>query len=91
MLQQTSVEDQILAVVRAYPDSTLEEVTQQLPEMHWSEVFLAVHHLRRLGRLWLTQSSGGLITTLHLPDSRNEPFVEAPSQPAPQGTGPVEG
>jgi hypothetical protein len=61
MLQQTSTEDQILAVVKAYPDSTLEEVTQQLPEMHWAEVFLVVHHLRRLGRLQLTQSSGGLI------------------------------
>ena len=67
MLQQASTDDQILEVVRAYPDSTLEEVTQQLPELHWSEVFLAVHRLRRLGHLLLTQSSGGLITTLRLP------------------------
>ena len=67
MLQQTSTEEQILELVRAYPDSTLEEVTQQLPELHWTEVFLAVHHLRRLGHLLLTQSNGGLITKLHLP------------------------
>ena len=67
MLVQTSTEDQILEIVRAYPDSTLEEVTQRLPELHWSEVFLVVDHLRRLGHLRLTQSSGGLITTLHLP------------------------
>ena len=66
MLQQGTITDQILDVVQAHPDCTLEELIQQLPELCWSEVFLAVDRLMRSGRLRLTQSSGGLITTLRL-------------------------
>ncbi len=67
MLQQVTIADQILDVVRVHPDCTLEELMQQLPELCWSEVFLAVDRLRRLGHLQLTQSSSGMMTTLRLP------------------------
>jgi hypothetical protein len=67
MLQQGTVGDQILDVVRANPDCTLEEVTRQLSELYWSEVFLEVERLSRLGQLRLIQSSLGLTTTLRLP------------------------
>lgn len=67
MLQQATIGDRILEIVRANPDSTLEEVTRQLSELYWSDVFLEVERLRRSGQLQLTQSSLGLTTTLRLP------------------------
>ncbi len=67
MLQQETIGDQILEVVRANPDCTLEEVTRELQELYWSEVFLEVERLSRLGQLRLIQSSLGLTTTLRLP------------------------
>jgi hypothetical protein len=68
MLQQvTTIGDQILEVVRAHPDCMLEEVTQQLPELHWSEVFIEVDRLSRLGHVRITQSRFGLTATLRLP------------------------
>jgi hypothetical protein len=38
-----------------------------LQEVYWSEVFLEVERLSRLGQLRLIQSSFGLTTTLRLP------------------------
>ncbi|MBU6435383.1 MAG: hypothetical protein KGS09_19565 [Nitrospirae bacterium] len=67
MLQQATIGGRILEVVRANPDCTLEEVTQQLPDLYWSDVFLEVEILRRLGQLRLTQSSLGLTTTICVP------------------------
>ena len=67
MLQQATIGDRILKIVRTNPDSTLEEVTRQLPELYWSDVFLEVDRLRRSGQLQLAQSSLGLTTTLRLP------------------------
>jgi len=67
MLQQGTIGDRILEIVGADPDCTLEEVTRQLPELYWSDVFLEVERLKRSGQLQLTQSSLGLTTRLHLP------------------------
>jgi hypothetical protein len=67
MLQIGTIGDQILEAVKANPDCTLEEVTRQLPELYWSEVFLEVERLSRLGHLRMIQSSLGLTTTLRLP------------------------
>jgi hypothetical protein len=67
MLQQGTIGDRILEIVRARPDCTLEEVTRQLPELYWSDVFLEVDRLRRTGQLQVTQSSLGLTTALRLP------------------------
>jgi hypothetical protein len=67
MLQQATIGDQILEVVSANPDCTLEEVTRQLPDLYWSEVFLEVEHLSRSGHLRMIHSSLALTTTLRLP------------------------
>lgn len=67
MLQQGTTDYQILEVVRAHPDCTLEEVTQKLPTLHWSDVFVAVEFLSRSGHLRLTQRDLELTTTLSLP------------------------
>jgi hypothetical protein len=67
MLQQETTTDQVLEVVRAHPDCTLDEVTEKLPKLHWSDVFVAVDNLSRSGHLRLTQRNLGLTTTLSLP------------------------
>jgi hypothetical protein len=58
------VANQIIDVVKASPDCSLEELTLRLRELHWSDVFYEVERLNRCGRLRLTQSSLGLTTTL---------------------------
>jgi hypothetical protein len=67
MLQQGTIGDQILDVVRANPDCTLEEVTHQLPELYWSDVFLEVERLGRVGQLRGIHNSLVFTTTLRLP------------------------
>lgn len=64
MLQQATAADQILEVVRAHPDCTLDELTQRLQELTWSDIFLEVDRLSRTGELLLTHSGIGFITTL---------------------------
>jgi hypothetical protein len=58
---------QILDVVKASPECTLEELTLQLRELHWSDIFFEVERLRKCGRLSVTQSSLGWTTTLKAP------------------------
>lgn len=64
MLTQDTVADQVLGVVRAHPDCTLEELTQRLQDLDWSEVFLEVARLSRSGQLRLNHSGAGFLTTL---------------------------
>jgi len=65
MPQQVTIGDLILQVVRTKPQCTLEEVTQQLQDWPWQDVFLEVDRLSRLGHLALNQSRYGLTTTLN--------------------------
>ena len=65
MQEEGAIADQILEVVRAHPDCTLDEVTEWMQEAKWAEVFVEVDRLSRLGRLRLSQSNSGFITTLH--------------------------
>lgn len=65
MLDQRPVADEILNMVKAHPGCTLDELTQRLPQWNWSDVFIEVDRLSRLGQLRLTQNDGGFITTLH--------------------------
>jgi hypothetical protein len=67
MLQQATATDQILAVVNAHPDCTLDELTQRLQGLAWSDIFLEVDRLSRTGQLVLTHSGIGFITTLRVP------------------------
>jgi len=55
-MQQTIVGDRILDVVKAHSDCTLEEVTQQLPDLEWSDVYFGVIRLSRSGHVRLVQS-----------------------------------
>jgi len=66
MVRQQTAIDQILEVVNENPDCTLDELVQHLPEFHWSHIFLEVDQLSRTGRLRLTRSGSGFITTLRL-------------------------
>lgn len=65
MLEQRTAADEILDRVRAQPGCTLGELTQSLPKWNWSEIFIEVDRLSRLGQLRLKQSGAGFITTLH--------------------------
>ncbi len=66
MLREDTIAEEILEVVRANPDCTLEELTQRLEWHSWSQVFLEVDRLSRSGRLILTQAGVGFITTLRV-------------------------
>ena len=65
MLGQGTVADQILEVVRAHPGCSLDELTERLPELNWSEIFVEVDRLSRSGRLRLTKSNSGFLMKLH--------------------------
>ena len=67
MQSELSVSDRILEVVRTNPDCSLDEVVQQLPDLLWSDVFMAVDHLNRLGRLRLIQDISLRATNIQLP------------------------
>jgi len=66
MRPQATIGERILELVRANPDCTMEDVMQQLPELSWSDVFLEVERLVRVGQLRLIQNSLLLAITLRL-------------------------
>lgn len=66
MSTRCTITDSVLDAVRAHPDCTLEELTQCLQELNWSEVFLEVDSLSRSGRLRLTQSGAGFLTKIRV-------------------------
>lgn len=66
-MQQGTVANQILEVLKTHPECTLEELTQCLQDVDWLDVFLEVDRLSRFGQLRLSQSSLGLTTTLRVP------------------------
>ena len=65
-LREHTVAEEILDVVRTNPDCTLEELTQRLEWLSWSQVFLEVDRLSRSGQLILAQTGIGFITTLRV-------------------------
>jgi len=70
MAQQDTVIRQILELVRANPNCTLEELTLGSVEFHWSEVFVGVDHLSRSGQLKLSQDRLGMTTTLRVTERK---------------------
>ena len=66
MRPQATIGERILELVSANPDCTMDEVMQQLPELSWSDVFLEVERLARVGQLRLIQNSLLLAITLRL-------------------------
>jgi len=67
MLQQATIAERILELVRAIPDCTLEEVAQQVPELHWYDVYIEAERLSRSGHLRLIHKSVLSTITLRLP------------------------
>lgn len=67
MRPRAPIGERILELVRANPDCTMEEVMQQLPELSWSDVFLEVERLVRVGQLRLIHNSLLFTTSLRLP------------------------
>jgi hypothetical protein len=64
MLQQATIDDRILELVKANPDCTLEELTQQFPELDWYDVYIEVERLSRSGYLRLIHKS--VLSTINL-------------------------
>ena len=67
MLQQATIRDQILEVVKANPGCTLEQVTQQFPDQHWYCVYIEVERLCQSGHLRLIHHSVVSTISLRLP------------------------
>ena len=67
MLSAAPIGDRVLEVVRTNPDCTLDEVVQQLPDVHWSDVFMEVDRLNRLGRLRMVHSISLRVTSICIP------------------------
>ena len=67
MLSELPIGDRILEVVRTNPHCSLDDVVQQLPDILWSDVFLEVDRLNRLGRLRLIQDISLRATSINLP------------------------
>ncbi len=66
MLERRSAAEQILEAVSIHPECTLDELTDYLDALTWSEVFLEVDQLSRSGHLLLTQSGSGFVTTIRV-------------------------
>jgi len=62
---EATVADQILDMVRAHQDCTLDELIDRLQALNWSEVIVEVDRLSRLGRLRLTHTGTSFLTKLH--------------------------
>ena len=67
MLSEPPIGDRILELVRTNPDCSLDDVVQQLSDILWSDVFIEVDRLNRLGHLRLIQDISLRATSIHLP------------------------
>jgi hypothetical protein len=67
MLSEPPIGDRILEVVRTNPECSLDDVVQQLPDILWSDVFIEVDRLNRLGHLRLIQDISLRATNIRLP------------------------
>jgi hypothetical protein len=56
---------QILHLVRANPGCGLDDLTEGLPGVQWSDVFVEVDRLSRSGELRVTKSNAGFLLKLH--------------------------
>lgn len=72
MAQQTTVEAQVIDVMRHTRMCDLEEVTRQCTDLTWNQVFLAVDRLSRSGKIILVPRGRGLYTVTfpHQQDGR---------------------
>ena len=61
----TTIAEQILQVVRAHPGCGLDDLSERLPALQWSDVFVEVDRLSRLGALRVMRPNPGFLLTLH--------------------------
>ena len=64
MAQPTTVEDQVIDIVRRTWGCDLEEVTRKCTNLTWNQVFLTVDGLSRSGKLMLVSRGRGLYTVI---------------------------
>lgn len=62
MIEQDTITNRILDVVRQIPDCTLDELTRNCPDLPWNQIFLEVDRLSRAGELRLTSKGPGNYT-----------------------------
>jgi len=67
MLQETTIGNRILELMRANPDCTFEKVAQQFPGLHWADVYFEVELLKQSGRLRMITNRWLFTSTLRLP------------------------
>jgi hypothetical protein len=67
MLSAALISDRVLEVVRTNPHCSLDEVVQRLPDVHWSDVFMEVDRLNRMGCLRLVQNISLQATSMYVP------------------------
>ncbi len=62
MAQSTTVEVQVIDIVRGADACDLEEITRRCTNLTWNQVFLAVDRLSRSGKIMLVPSGRGTYT-----------------------------
>ncbi|HEU4686393.1 MAG TPA: hypothetical protein VFS39_17935 [Nitrospira sp.] len=65
MQQQRNLADQILEIVKAHPGCGLDELTEHLAAVQWSDVFVEVDRLSRSGRLRLIKKDSSFLFKIH--------------------------
>lgn len=55
----SSIEQRVLAALRVGGDKTIEQLTASLPDVSWTQVFLAIDRLSRSGRVILRRTVRG--------------------------------
>lgn len=64
--RQTSAERRILTSLQAGESRTIEQLTASLPDVSWSQVFLAIDRLSRSGQVVLRKVNGqGYLVSLN--------------------------
>ncbi len=60
MIQEHPLEDRILEIVADTPGCLLEELVLQCPGATWSQIFVEVDRLSRIGKVDLTKEGPGV-------------------------------
>ncbi len=54
-----SAEERVLEVLRASGEKTMEQLTASLPDVSWTQMFLAIDRLSRSGKVILRRTAPG--------------------------------
>jgi len=79
MIEQGTITDRILDVVRQVPDCTLDELTRNCPDLPWNQIFLEVDRLSRSGELRLTSKGVGNYTVRLRINDYSQPYQNMPA------------